>query len=333
MELTFTDTGFRDVGVLEPYDGDFAWGNSENDFSIDVAGDNVPEVGSMIYAEGSDLGGIVTGYKSDVGAEAFSIVGHTWTGVLNRHVIGPDYGQAYLTLTGDVTECVAQLIARAGMGDLFVVNPSQVGVRVTHTFTGSQSATQQDTGRYMGCWAAVWQLLLETGCKTRFAWSDKLKRVVIDVTKRKDYTDNESQMVGVAMVGITTQRVTNHLICLGKGELANREIVHLYADIQGNVSKSQTIYGINEIAETYNQSSAETAELIKNGTKHLKDLWKKSQQVTIKSNSTAQPFDLGDVIGGVDARSHVTAQAVVTKKVASFKQGQMTYTYTSTVRE
>lgn len=333
MELTFTDTNFRDVGVIEPYDGDFAWGNNENDFSIDVAGDNVPEVGSMIYAEGSDLGGLVTGYKSDVGAEAFSIVGHTWTGVLNRRVMGPDYGQAYLTLSGDITECVSQLIARAGMGELFVVNPSQVGVRVTHTFTGSQSAAQQDTGRYMGCWSAMWQLLLETGCKARFAWSDKLKHVVIDVTKRKDYTDNESQMVGVAMVGISTQKTTNHLVCLGKGELENREIVHLYSDTQGNVSQTQTIYGINEIAETYNQSSAETSELIKNGTKHLKDLWTKSQQVTIKSNSTAQPFDLGDVIGGVDARSHVTAQAVVTKKVASFKQGQMTYTYTSTVRE
>lgn len=333
MELTFTDANLRDIGLIEPYDGDFAWGNNENDFSIDVAGDNVPEVGAMIYAEGSDLGGIVTGYKSDVGAEAFTIVGHTWTGVLNRHVISPDNGKAYLTLKGDVTDCVAQLITRARMEELFSVNPARVGINVTHTFTGSQSDEQQGAGRYMGAWAAMWQLLLEAGCKARFLWSEKLKRVVIDVMEQKSYTDNESQMVGVAIVGISTQKTTNHLICLGKGEGAAREVVHLYADTKGRVSRTQTIKGIDEIAETYNQSSSEGQELIRNGTKHLNDLWKKSQQVSIKSDSTTtQPFDLGDIIGGTDPRSKVSAQAVVTKKVASFKQGQMTYSYTSTVR-
>lgn len=332
MELTFTDKKFRDIGLIEPYDGDFAWGNDENDFSIDVVGDNVPEVGAMIYAESSDLGGIVTGYKSDLGAEAFALVGHTWTGVLNRHVISPNKGQAYLTLKGDVTDCVAQLVTRANMGGLFSVNPARVGINVNHTFKGSQSDEQQGTGRYMGAWAAMWQLLLEANCKARFSWSEQFKRVVIDVMERKAYTDNESQMVGVAIVGISTQLPTNHLICLGKGELENREVVHLYTDTRGRISQTQTIKGIDEIAETYNQSSSEGQELIKNGTKHLNDLWKKSQQVSIKSNSTSQPFDLGDVIGGTDPRSGVSAQAVVTKKVASFKQGQMTYSYTSTVR-
>lgn len=332
MELTFTDKNYRDIGLIEPYDGDFAWGADENDFSIDVAGGNVPEVGAMIYAEGSDLGGIVTGYKSDVGAEAFTIIGHTWTGVLNRHVISPNKGQAYLTLKGDVTDCVVQLVTRANMGGLFSVNPARVGINVTHTFTGSQSEEQQGAGRYMGAWAAMWQLLLEANCKARFSWSEQFKRVVIDVMERKAYTDNESQMVGVAIVGISTQLPTNHLICLGKGELENREVVHLYTDTRGRISQTQTIKGIDEIAETYNQSSSEGQELIKNGTKHLNGLWKKSQQVSIKSNSTSQPFDLGDVIGGTDPHSGVSAQAVVTKKVASFKQGQMTYSYTSTVR-
>ena len=332
MELTFTDKNYRDIGLIEPYDGDFAWGNDENDFSIDIVGDNVPEVGAMIYAEGSDLGGIVTGYKSDLGAEAFALVGHTWTGVLNRHVISPNKGQAYLTLKGDVTDCVAQLVTRANMGGLFSVNPARVGINVNHTFKGSQSDEQQGTGRYMGAWAAMWQLLLEANCKARFSWSEQFKRVVIDVMERKAYTDNESQMVGVAIVGISTQLPTNHLICLGKGELENREVVHLYTDTRGRISQTQTIKGIDEIAETYSQSSSEGQELIKNGTKHLKDLWKKSQQVSIKSNSTSQPFDLGDIIGGTDPRSGVSAQAVVTKKVASFKQGQMTYSYTSTVR-
>lgn len=332
VELTYTDASFHDVGLIEPYDGDFAYGNSENDFSVDTTGDSIPEVGAMMYAEGSDVGGIVTGYSSDAAMGTFSVVGDTWTGVLDRRVVGPDSGSDYLALSGDVRDIVAALVSRAGLTGLFRVAEGRTGITASHTFTGSTSSEQQDAGRYMGAWTAIWQVCVDHGCKCRFAWSDVERRVVVTVARLADYTDDEAQSAGLATVGVSIRRPTNHLVCLGKGDLKAREVLHLYADRSGNVSTSQSIKGVDEIAEVYDDSSAEGDKLRTDGTKKLRELWQASQEVTVKSGTTSADFDLGDVIGGTDPWSGLTARAIVTKKVASFKQGTLTYTYTSTVR-
>lgn len=332
VELTYTDASFHDVGLIEPYDGDFAYGNSENNFSIDTTGDSIPEVGAMMYAEGSDVGGIVTGYSSDAAMGTFSVVGDTWTGVLDRRVVGPDSGSDYLTLSGDVRDIVAALVSRAGLTGLFRVADGRTGITASHTFTGSTSSEQQDAGRYMGAWSAIWQVCVDHGCKCRFAWSDVERRVIMTVARLADYTDDEAQSAGLATVGVSIRRPTNHLVCLGKGDLKAREVLHLYADRSGNVSTSQSIKGVDEIAEVYDDSSAEGDKLRTDGTKKLRELWQDSQEVTVKSGTTSADFDLGDVIGGTDPWSGLTARAIVTKKVASFKQGTLTYTYTSTVR-
>ena len=332
VELTYTDASFHDVGLIEPYDGDFAYGNSENDFSIDTTGDSIPEVGAMMYAEGSDVGGIVTGYSSDAAMGTFSVVGDTWTGVLDRRVVGPDSGSDYLTLSGDVRDIVAALVSRAGLTGLFRVADGRTGITASHTFTGSTSSEQQDAGRYMGAWSAIWQVCVDHGCKCRFAWSDVERRVIVTVARLADYTDDEAQSAGLATVGVSIRKPTNHLVCLGKGDLKAREVLHLYADRSGNVSTSQSIKGVDEIAEVYDDSSAEGDKLKTDGTKKLRELWQASQEVTVKSGTTSADFDLGDVIGGTDPWSGLTARAIVTKKVASFKQGTLTYTYTSTVR-
>lgn len=332
VELTYTDASFHDVGLIEPYDGDFAYGNSENDFSVDTTGGSIPEVGAMMYAEGSDVGGIVTGYSSDAAMGTFSVVGDTWTGVLDRRVVGPDSGSDYLALSGDVRDIVAALVSRAGLTGLFRVAEGRTGITASHTFTGSTSSEQQDAGRYMGAWTAIWQVCVDHGCKCRFAWSDVERRVIVTVARLADYTDDEAQSAGLATVGVSIRRPTNHLVCLGKGDLKAREVLHLYVDRSGNVSTSQSIKGVDEIAEVYDDSSAEGDKLRKDGTKKLRELWQASQEVTVKSGTTSADFDLGDVIGGTDPWSGLTARAIVTKKVASFKQGTPTYTYTSTVR-
>lgn len=330
MDLTVTDASWRDVGIVTPTDGDFAWGQDENDFSVDMMG-QVPEEGALMYADGSEIGGIVRGYSTQTDIGTFSVVGDTWTGVLDSHVLGPDNGQAYYTVSGDVRDCASTLIGRLGLGGLFVVASGRTGVVVSHTFQGSQDASQQDAGRYMGGWQAMWQLLYEHGCKARFAWDDVAKRVVMTVDRRHDWTDAESQSAGLAVVGVSRRAPTNHLICMGKGDLADREILHLYADARGNVSTTQTLTGLHEIAETYDDSSKEGDELRSDGAKKLRDLWADSQTVDITA-ANGVSFDLGDVIGGTDARSGIGATAVVSKKVASFKQGRVSWSFSSTVR-
>ena len=331
-ELTFTDAAWHDIGLIRPSEGDFAWGADENSFSVDFDGEAVPPVGGLLYAEGSDVGGMVTGYANDTRRNVFSVLGDTWTGVLDRHVIGPPAGSDYRTVSGDARDCVAEVVALAGMGGLFHVSSGRTNINVEHTFKGSRDSLQRDAGRYMGAWAAVWQLVLQHGLSVALAWDDALKRVRVTVTPRADRTDAESQQAGLATLGVTTDRPTNHLICLGQGDLKDRTVVHLYADRDGGISTAQSVFGVDEIAETYDDTGAQdAAKLEEDGRKKLKELWDKSQEVTIQARSGVT-LALGDLIGGTDARSGIGATAVVSKRVLSFRGGVPSYTYTSTVR-
>ena len=329
--MIFTDAGWADVGIIEPYDGDFAWGADENDFSVDLSSDAVPPRKGLLYAEGSDIGGMVRGYSSEASSGVFTVVGDTWTGVIDRKVLRPPSGSAYYTYSGDVRDGVADLVGRLGLGYLFTVKAGRVGIKVSHTYQGSTSSEQQDAGRYMGGWAAMWQLVSQHGCKVRFAWDPDARRVMLTVARSHDWTDEESLAAGVSTVGVSQSYPTNHLVCLGEGTA--RTVIDLYADAKGNVSTRQTYAGADEIADVYDDSGAQDSDKLKaDGTKKLKELWADSQSVSVKAASSATAFDLGDLMGGTDVRSGVTAKAIVTKKVAKFNQGALTYEYTSTVR-
>lgn len=332
MDLTFTDSAWRDVGLVTPSEGDFAWGADENDFSIDVYGNTMPEVGGVLYLEGSDIGGLVTGYESRTDLGTFSVVGDTWTGVLDRHVLRPDSGSMYWTVRGDVRDCAAALVSRLGMGALFAVAPRRTGLVVTHTFRRvTNDEAQGGTSRYMGGWSAMWQLLYEHGCKAGFAWDASAHRVTMTISRARDWTDAESQSAGLAEVGVTTRLPCNHLVCLGGMQGAEREVLDLYADSSGRVSTRQTYTGLDEIAQVYDDNNHNGDELRTAGTKKLRDLWAESGSVTVQARQSVV-FDLGDLVGGTDVRSGISATATVTKKVASFKAGSLSYTYSSTTR-
>ena len=271
VELTFTDARWSDVGLIEPYDGDFAWGTDENDFSIDVQSDYVPPKKGLLYAEGSDIGGMVRGYTSESASGVFTVVGDTWTGIIDRRVLRPPSGSAYYTFTGDVRDGVADLVGRLGLGYLFTVAPGAVGVKATHTYKGTTSTSQQDSGRYMGGWSAMWQLVSEHGCKVRFAWDAGARKVVITVAQSHDWTDEESLAAGVSTVGVSESLPVNHLVCLGQGEGTARTVLDLYADARGGIGTAQTQTGADEIAEVYDDSGAsDSTKLLQDGTKKLR---------------------------------------------------------------
>lgn len=105
----------------------------------------------------------------------------------------------------------------------------------------------------------------------------------------------------------------NHLVCLGKGELTAREVVHLYADAAGNVSTVQTFFGTEERTQVYSNTNAtnspENADeetLTQLGVKELESLQEASKiDVEIDEEMGCK---IGDTIGGhsVNTRASVT---------------------------
>lgn len=331
MDLTFTDRNRRDVGLVSPTEGDLAWGEDENDFSLDVAGRSVPPEDGLLYLDGSDVGGVVRGYTSRTDLGYFSVVGDTWTGVLDSHVLRPPPGQAYYSVAGDAASCVASVIARIGLSDLFSVRGS-AGVVVSHTFRRvTQDESQRGSGRYMGGWQAIWQLLLDHGLAISFAWDSATRRVAVTVSPRLDLTGDEAWSAGAAEIGVSRQRPCNHLVCLGGDVQGERDVIDLYMDSRGVVGTTQTQFGLDEVAQVYDDNNHEGDELRAAGTKKLRELWGDSQEVTIAASS-GLGLRIGDLVGGTDARTGVDATAVVSKRVLSFHDGIPSWSYSSKVR-
>jgi hypothetical protein len=328
MDVTFTDSSWEDLGVLPVVSSDWAYGSSENDFELVLSSDVIPDFNSLVYVEGTEIGGMVRGAQASSDSDSVRIYGDTWTGVMDSKVIGPDSGSDYLVLSGDVRDIVETLVSRAGLDDLFTVKAYKPGVTTTHTFKGTRSdASQQDAGRYMTCWAAIWQLLVENECKLMLSWDASSRKVIVTVDKASDLTDDEFQ--GVCTVTVKKTLPVNHLVCLGSGELSERSVEHVYLDSDGNASTTQTLTGYAEIADVYEDVRAAGDELISDGKSKLRSLASEAESVEVYAPSTIQ-IDLGDIVGGISLG--VDATAVVSKRVVRTSKDAVSYDYTTTVR-
>ena len=91
----------------------------------------------------------------------------------------------------------------------------------------------------------------------------------------------------------------NHLIVTGKGELQDRNVLHLYVQKNGSIGKTQYYTGLQEIAEVYENTSTETDELEETSREKLQELMNKK---TFKMDVAALGIDvdIGDIVGGRD---------------------------------
>ena len=64
MDLIYTDASMKDLGSLQDFKMDLAFGIDENNFELSVSNTNhVCESGSVVYIEGTEYGGIVEGIR------------------------------------------------------------------------------------------------------------------------------------------------------------------------------------------------------------------------------------------------------------------------------
>lgn len=90
MDLIYTNPNREDVGVLQDFELDLAFGSDENNFECKIpASAHCCEAGSLLYMEGTEYGGIVDSIESDTEAKEVTYKGRTWHGILGSKVIEP----------------------------------------------------------------------------------------------------------------------------------------------------------------------------------------------------------------------------------------------------
>lgn len=314
MDLIYTNSAREDIGVLLDYELDLAFGADENNFECRIASaSHCCEAGSLLYMEGTEYGGIVDSIQSDTEAQEITYIGRTWHGILNSKVLEPDSGSDYLVLSGEANAVLATLIGRMSLSSLFEASSENSGLTIK----------SYKMNRYITGYDGIIKMLGTVGGKLKMAFHNG--KVVLSAVERHDYTqDEEFDADLVPFQAKRNFKSVNHLICLGSGELAERLVVHLYADEDGNISQTQTQKGIDEVSAIYEYSSVGTeTELIAEGTKEFEGLLA-SDEISIDFDVDSDAYDVGDIVGAVDNITGLSAHAAIAKKIVTIKNGQIT---------
>lgn len=316
VELIITGRNGIDRESIADYKLDAAWGADENDFELTV--DRLIDAGSYVYFDGSECGGIVDALKDNLkrGESTLTYSGRTWHGMLADKILEPDKGKDYLTVSGTASTVIGSLISRVGLDGVFdsVDSPT----------AGAQTIKSYQFDRYVDAYSGLRKMCAASGLKLRLAYASGKVRVWAEPAAH--YGDSiDSDLIDFDAT--RTWRKPNHLIGLGKGDLAARVVVHWYADAKGNVSQTQSLRGVDEITQVYDYSNAETAELNTKTKEKLQDLQSEGDvKVTVRDDANVV-FDVGDTVTARDNLTGITVNATISKKIVKVSDGVLSVDY------
>lgn len=314
MDLIFTNAKRVDQGVLSAYAFDLSFGASENDFEMTIGANKaVIESGAFVYMEGTEYGGTVDGLKTSTNSATITHKGRTWHGIINSKVIQPDTGEDYLVVSGDANEVLAFLIARLGLSGLFVADEELSGVNIPgHQFP-----------RYCKGYDGIRVMLAASGAKLKIAWKDRA--VHLSAEPIADYTETPVDGDIATLTVEHHEKKVNHLICLGKGDLAAREVIHLYVDQFGRIGNVQYFTGLDEICDTYENSNSDN--LRSDGIKRFTELRSTDKAEISLPETEGLVYDIGDIVGATEYKSGVKVAETVTQKIVKINNGVVSTEY------
>lgn len=307
-QLIYTDANRIDQGVLSNATLDLEYGGDESDqantfeVSIDRNSKIRLEDKALVYIEGTEYGGKITGIGTNTGEDVITYKGMTWHGLLNAHVLGPDSGKDYLVLSGEAHTVIRSLIERMNLQDIFTAPMTSSGININYQV------------RYEYGYFAILAMLTASSAKLKMTYDNGM--VVLSAEAIEDYSEtNELDTTQIELEIDKDYLPVNHLVCLGEGELKNRIVLHFYADANGNVSTTQSLFGADENTLIYDYTNADSNELSEKGQEKLKEL---QNCDTVKVDiPEGRVLDIGDLVGAIDPITGIYVATEVTYKTVT----------------
>lgn len=316
MDLIYVKTdqnGVQTSGYLSNYemvfdvstDVDYVTNNFELKMVLPTNADDLlwaeKSISTIIYVDGTEYGGEISGSVIDIAEKTITYTGRTWRGCLSQWIIEPPAGQDYLIVSGNLATSLRGL----PMGNYIQVqNTSYTGgtyqfARYVTTFEGViglLGAAQSDLRA-----SIVWESNGYGGTAKLYVAPARDLRSTIEVSQ--DYNDQ---------IQLTITRDGNtprELICLGKGELKDRQVIKLYADNNWNISTTPII-GVYPV-DTYDFSGSDN--LLADGRKYFRELIHNHEQIEVSISDL--DIQLSDIIGAKDVLTGEFVSAEITSIV------------------
>lgn len=270
--------------------------NGNRNFSLQIARSYWrPELtfSSVIYIPGTEYGGIIGEVLTDTTLDYVELKGLSWRGRLAKKIIEPPAGSDYKVVSGELHTVMKSLIEPEFDG-LFVVSVEDTGVTVNN----------YQFDRYCTLLDGLNKMLKSKGYRLQLSFRREQNEpgyLYIEAVQITDFSDRIelSRDCKLNYTMDDKRDGVNHLIVTGKGELQDRNILHLYVGANGEIGTEQYYTGLQEIAEVYENTSTETDELMSAAEDQLRSLMGKK---TFKMDVAKLWMDvgIGDIVGGRD---------------------------------
>jgi len=309
LDLIYMNTKKEDIGVMKDYTFDLAFGCDENNFECSIMSSNhCCFQDYFLYIEGTEYGGIIDDIGVDTDKGDVTYYGRTWHGILNSKVLEPDVGENYLVLSGEANSVLATLINRMGLSSLFMASTENSGITITN----------YQMHRYIAGYDGIRKMLKESGAKLKMSFNmiDDEGFVVLSSKPIVDYSQDEQ--FDTSQIDFKVKKKynpTNHVICLGKGDLSEREVIHVYADESGNIVENQVFTGLDEVTDIYeNVNVTDSDELKQGGIDKIKAAWA-SNELDFNFTDDDESYDIGDIVGASEYITGITVATDIAKKM------------------
>lgn len=270
--------------------------NGDRTFSVQIARSNWrPELtfSSLIYIMGTEYGGIIGEALTDTTLDYVELKGLSWRGRLAKKIIQPPTGSDYKVVSGELHTVMKSLIEPEFDG-LFVVSQEDTGVTVSN----------YQFDRYCTLLDGLTKMLKSKWYRLQLSFRREQGEpgyLFVEAVPIVDYS-NRIELSRDCQLNYTMDDKrdgVNHLIVAGKGELQDRNVLHLYVQEDGSIGTQQYYTGLQEIAEVYENTSTETDELWSKSEERLQELMNKK---TFRMDVAKLGLDIGigDVVGGRD---------------------------------
>lgn len=300
MVMQLTNPEGRQVKELQDCSLDMELNDGERDFEVTVSAedyDNSMYYGCRIFASDTEYGGILGKLISSTSDNAITWQGYTWRGMLANKVIVPPDGQDYYTVSGELNAILRDLIEPRFSG-VFIVPDADTGITVENWQFERFCTLLDGIAKLLKSVGYRIDIRYNEGDPNGVGWVEVQAVSIVDYTSELEF----SQDSRLNFRATDKRNGVNHLIIGGKGELQERNIIHLYVQEDGSIGKTQYYTGIDEVEYFYENTSTDSADVEKAGIEKLKELMDyKSFDMDIEALGI--DVAIGDIVGG---RDHIT---------------------------
>lgn len=324
MDFTVTDIYGQEKGYLEHCGVEFTIG-TDNNFEMKIQSQlfDAEKHGKncRFFCPDTEYGGLIRSPRSVTEDNIVKLTGPSWRGILGQRALKPE-SNTYAYFNGEANTLLASYLSALNMTELFSASSEDSGIMFTDYQVPLQSM-------FLGAFEGA---LAEQGARLEIKYkqgeaNDK-GYVLLGAVPITDHSNDIeiSEDGSLKMDILDYKNGVNHLICLGKGELEDRQRIDLYAWPDGSIKKTQYYTGIDLIEDYYENASSDTSDdLEEDGREKFEDL-KDYKQLRVSVSD--MDLELGDIVGGRDRITGIYMSAPVVRKIVTVTgKGRATIDY------